>query len=241
MPIASLPVVSEEQLREFLTAAERVIRDAGGVPTGAPASGATKAPRANTEPPPDVDSVIALLDAMDHPSEFSRDDWTSVMLAVRGCIVALDAGTEDAERIADAAIAWSAKHDTSDGEDAEREKWDRDWSKRQAFGGWTTLLRHAKHLAPAYVKRLALAPFEGSITEPPPNAAWTPSELSEDAAALGFAKHHAGQFVFDHDENQWFRFVDAVGWELDADRAIKRAARNYCTRAIFAWQIRNFR
>ena len=74
---------------------------------------------------------------------------------------------------------------------------------------------------------LALAPFEGSITEPPPNAAWTPSELSEDAAALGFAKHHAGRFVFDHDENQWFRFVDAVGWELDADRAIKRAARNY--------------
>ena len=48
-------------------------------------------------------------------------------------------------------------------------------------------------------------------------------KLSEDAAALGFAKHHAGRFVFDHDENQWFRFVDAVGWELDADRAIKRA------------------
>ena len=144
VPIGGLPVVSEEQLREFLALAERVIRDAGGVPTGAPASGATKAPSASTEPPPDVDSVIALLDAMDHPPEFSRDDWTSVMLAVRGCIVALDAGTEDEARIADAAIAWSAKHHTSEGEDAEREKWDRDWSKRQAFGGWTTLLRHAR-------------------------------------------------------------------------------------------------
>ena len=39
VPIAKLPVVSEEQLREFLAAAERVIRDAGGVPSGAPASG----------------------------------------------------------------------------------------------------------------------------------------------------------------------------------------------------------
>ena len=98
---------------------------------------------------------------MPNPDTLDREEYTKIMLAAHGCIVGLKAigqlGEDDAELIADAACEWAAKWPNSEGYDAERKKWDADWSKRNDVrSGWSALQFHADRLMPGYLAEWAL-------------------------------------------------------------------------------------
>ena len=156
VPLADLTTIAAEQIDAVLAAAERILLDAGATVKGEarPAASTPRQP-SDRHAPPSADAVVDLLDRMGHPVCFDRDAWTSATLSVRGCIVDLEAAGRldegDEERIADAACEWSARWDGGETDfDAEREKWDRDWSKRTPRGGWDTLQKHAERLIPGY-------------------------------------------------------------------------------------------
>jgi hypothetical protein len=99
------------------------------------------------DPPPSVDAVVSLLDAMEHPAEFPRDDYVAVNLAAVGIIHSLSGDDADrADEIADAVVEWSAKWPGTDIE-TEQRKWNADYSTRiRDISGWNNLLTHARSL-----------------------------------------------------------------------------------------------
>ena len=118
--------------------------------------------------PPGAQHVIDLLNRMPNPVEVGRDTYIEVMMAVKGCIDALEeAGSEgDDELIGDAAIAWAEKWPDSHSD--ERQKWEDDFSQRdKKLAGWQTLQKVARQLIPEYAAEIAKAEFAG---QPPPEA-----------------------------------------------------------------------
>lgn len=98
---------------------------------------------------PSADAAVALLDALPNPATTDHTTWVRVMLAAVGVIAGLEAvgacTPDQAEAIRDAACRWAAKWPGSDGEAAEIEKWDSDWSTRSApLAGWQTLRAEAE-------------------------------------------------------------------------------------------------
>ena len=71
------------------------------------------APPAAELAPPSATALLAVLAAMDNPAAVTRDEYTTLNLAVQGCLRALDAlgklDPNDAEDIRHAAAEWSAK------------------------------------------------------------------------------------------------------------------------------------
>jgi putative DNA primase/helicase len=92
----------------------------------------------------------------------------------------------------------------------------------QYFSLWSELER-----AQAEFERHALPP-EKSCTVALP-------EMTEDAAALQFAERHKDRFRFDHTGRQWYRYIDGLGWEIDHDGAVSRAARDFVRNARAQW------
>jgi hypothetical protein len=122
--------------------------------SAAPARGEMKAPlRPADLAPTSADDVLRLLRAMPNPAECGRDDYIAICLAVQGTIrggVATDVLTDDdADAIMDAAAEWAARWEGATPSDfeAERTKWDSDWSRRDTdVSGWRQLIGHARRL-----------------------------------------------------------------------------------------------
>ena len=103
--------------------------------------------------PTSADHVLRLLKAMPNPPEVGRDDYISICLAVQGTIrggLATDVLTDDdADQIMDAAAEWAARWEgpTPGDFEAERQKWDIDWGKRENdVSGWRNLIWNARRL-----------------------------------------------------------------------------------------------
>ncbi|HBK06390.1 MAG TPA: hypothetical protein DDZ81_11075 [Acetobacteraceae bacterium] len=185
----------------------------------------TPAVNAEELSPPDADSLLRLLAIMPNPAETTRDEYTSVNLAIQGCVRALEAlnRLDDPTPIYDAAAEWSARWDSADAGDfqAERARWDDDWSTRDRdVSGWRHLLSMAGKLgADVAAFRLADVAAEfGALPDEPetPGAARpaaltparAPAELSvteptEAGTALGFAKDMHGRVAYDHSAGAW--------------------------------------
>ena len=93
--------------------------------------------------PPSAAKLAQMLGVMPHPSEqIDRDRYVFVMRAAAGCVHALrelnQLGDNGEETIAEAAIGWAARWDGVDRdgnpttEEAEREKWETDFSRSPA-------------------------------------------------------------------------------------------------------------
>ncbi len=99
---------------------------------------------------------------MPNPDDTDRDTYVRIMLAARGC--------GDSDDIAEAAIQWACRWIGSPGEDAEREKWERDFATRDApLAGWPNLLAAAARLGVDVSGYRAADVTEfGSVADVPP-------------------------------------------------------------------------
>jgi hypothetical protein len=137
----------------------------------------TPVPNAEDLSPPDAASLLALLAVMPNPESVTRDDYTAVNLAVQGCIRSLEALNRDVDPSAvyDAAAEWSARWDSADASDyeAERVRWDEDWSTRDRdISGWRHLLGMAQRFgADVSAFTLAAATAEFGALPPEPESA----------------------------------------------------------------------
>lgn len=124
--------------------------------------------------PPDVESLVALLDAMPNPAPTTRGDYVSVNMAVQGCIRGLEAlnaiEPDQVETVQFAAATWAARWDSPTAADADTElaRWRDDWSTRtNDAAGWRHLLTIAGRLG-ADVSRHTLAAAQAEFGELPP-------------------------------------------------------------------------
>ena len=123
---------------------------------------------------PSVAAAVALIERLPNPATAGRDTYVRVMLGARGTIQGLEArGIEDTDAIAEAAISWAERW--GGGSDAdERDKWEADWSQRDApLAGWESLEAVAEELTPGY--RLAAAQND-FINAPIPAEPATPDD-----------------------------------------------------------------
>ena len=99
--------------------------------------------------PPSAERLVAVLDAMPHGAEVSRQDYVNVMRAASGCIRALALlqrlTDDDRDTIRDAAIHWAARWDAGvTDEDQEAEKWEADYARNPADTlGWEFIVGFA--------------------------------------------------------------------------------------------------
>jgi predicted P-loop ATPase len=106
--------------------------------------------------PPSAAVAIDVLDRMPNPIETSRDVYVQIMLAAKGCID----GLGDADGVMEAACRWAARWPGSPGYEAEIEKYEWDWSQRDApLAGWQVIQRHALRSIPGFAHETAIAEF----------------------------------------------------------------------------------
>ncbi len=136
--------------------------------------------------PPDAETLIRFLDALPNPESVTRDGYTAVCLAVQGCIRGLEAlgriEPADADDIRDAAARWAARWESDRAGDfeAERKRWDDDWSTRDRdTSGWRQLLAFGERVgADTRPHRLAAAAAEfGALPEEPAPTAGGPRRI----------------------------------------------------------------
>ena len=123
--------------------------------------------------PPSAADVVSLLDRLPNPITTDRQTWTAVMLAAKGCIDGLAAQgnltNADEEAIRNAACRWAARWPDADGIEAEIQKWEGDWSTRDApLAGWGSLERFAADRIPGYRHEQAATEF-AALPEPTVN------------------------------------------------------------------------
>ena len=151
----------------------------------------TPVPNAEDLAPPDAETLILLLEGMPNPADTTRDDYTAVNLAVQGCIRSLEAlgKLDDATPIYDAAAEWSSRWDSANASDfeAERARWDDDWSKRDRdISGWRHVLGLAQKLgADVSAFRAAEAAAEFGVL-PPEESPYVPREPEPEADARSY-------------------------------------------------------
>lgn len=171
--------------------------------------------------PTSAGHVLRLLKAMPNPPEVGRDEYISICLAVQGTIrggLALDVlDEEDADEIMDAAAAWAARWEgpTPGDFEAERQKWDDDWSKRDNdVSGWRNLVSQARRLgadvAP-FTEALVASDFAGEPL-PPADPRTVPAAAAghgadvfdpwEHATPPGFPMHVLPQLLRDVAQDQ---------------------------------------
>ncbi len=169
---------------------------------------------------PSVAAVVSLLERLPNPADADRDLYVRVMLGARGVIQGLESigqlGDDGAAAIGDAAVSWAERWEGGAAAN-EQEKWERDWSIRDApLAGWQSLESVASKLIPGYRLERAAAEFNAELPPPSPTAPArrANSDLTEDGVARAFCDDNEGRIVFDHTAQKLFRWDDNR-WQLD--------------------------
>lgn len=231
VPFAALPEVGEEKLQQFVTAAEAILRAAGGktkkelngAASKPPSDRPSTASRPNGEHPPTTrDDVEDALRAV--PNHHDWDGWVKIGGAI------YDALADDGE---DLFISWSAQSPKND-EATTRAKWrsyrtspmtsvssnSLFWEARQA--GWKPKRERATErldeLRSAGERPAALHDDDIPV----------PQRFTENALAYLFTAEHP-DLIYVHEWGKWMRY-DAGRWHEDHAVTVFDAARAICAR-----------
>lgn len=240
IPRDALPAVTDEQIREFLTAAALLI---GALPPGAArGNGSTGKREAAALAPPDAAAVVDLFGRLPNPLDFDYDQYVAVMLGAAGCIQGLAArnqlGDDDAASIGEAAVAWAVRWEGGGrGEAYERSKWADDWSKRDdPKAGWPSLQLVAATLIPGYRPSLPVGgAFDGVNLPPAPPLTPPPRtpEHSEQWLKDLFAGRHADRFRYVAAAGEW-RAWSGTSWRPDQTLLAEHLVAEICREAAVA-------